>query len=427
MNGPVKYRLRDGGERIANWMKAVRQGAEDAGGHLRMNLFSSGFPPELRASLRAKLDGGLFISGTNSANERLWAGSAGLGGTLWAPHYPVRGIGNPDAFLAGLRTVYHNPDGDGLFTRITVDDSLLDDARQLIDIHLAHPQGGRVQRTSNLLAYAVDRTPDEASAEALVDSWEQVQHAIHAILQVRQKGFVLVLNFCTVSMRWLVRPLVPEPELLTPAETAHYRDFVFAAGDAKNDPHFGMVLGKAVFNGESVMWMSRWCLQEAIGTLQGVRDRLRKIAAAADGAQAEWLNLQADRVAALACLAVNARNCIMYQYTLDIADQPQYGPNQTDYDDNILYDQRALTLRKIAREEIDNIAELIPLARPEVIHFAATGDDESVFMLGPDLPAALRRKLDIMLDHWQDYERLYPATKLHDLEPVPKGNLPPLA
>ena len=71
-------------------------------------------------------------------------------------------------------------------------------------------------------------------------------------------------------MRWLIRPLVPEPEKLTPRETEYYRRRLFSAGRVPDDVRFGYVLGKAVFNGESVTWMARWCLHEAIGRLNRV-------------------------------------------------------------------------------------------------------------------------------------------------------------
>jgi hypothetical protein len=228
-------------------------------------------------------------------------------------------------------------------------------------------------------------------------------------------------------MRWLVRPLVPEPEKLTPAETAHYRNYLFAVESEKDDPHFGYVFGKGVFRGEGVMWMSRWCLQEAIGTLKGAQASAGAIAGQiTDPAAAARMAFYAARIGALACLAATIRNTIMYQYALDIAEQPQYGPNMMDYDDNIICDMRALNLRKIAREEFDNVAELIELIESQpgkVLEHASSPAEESVFMLGPNLLADLKRKLDIMLDHWHDYERMYPTTKVWDFEPTPRANI----
>ncbi len=427
MNGPVKYRTRDGGERLANWMKTLQQGAREAGAEVRFNIYSSGFPPELRASVREKLPSGLFISGANSVGEQMGGASASFGGGLWSFPYPAIGLASPADFLKGLQQVYNNPANDSTRASIGIHSCTLDTARELLDCYFRHPEAGLREHTEAILDAAATFCGNPAHAETIISAWTQIQTAIHATQQIRQKGFGHIFNFCTVSMRWLLRPLVPEPHKLTREESRHYRDFVFSPGDQKDDADFGMVLGKSVFNGESVTWMSRWCLHEAISTLQGVQSRLDRLAKELDAEAAARVSLLAARVGTLACLAANARNCIMYKYALDTASQPLYGPNQTDYDDNIVYDQRALTFRKIAREELDNTAELIRLIESQplpVIEHAANADEESVFLLGPDVVGALRHKLDIMLDHWQDYERLYPATKVHDFEPQPRGNLP---
>lgn len=420
MNGPIKYRLKDGGARVADWFKALQQGAQEAGCRVQFNMFSSGFPPELRASVQEKLPSGLFLSGKNGVGESWGGPGANFGGGLWNAHYPVIGLGSPLAFLKGLQAIFSNPKNLADRATIALGPHDLDTGRALLESARRHSGQGLRKHTEAALDAATAFCGDAGSAEELVEAWSQIDRAIHATQQVRQKGFGLVFNYCTVSMRWLVRPLVPDPAALTSEETAHYRDHVFAAGDGKNNPDFGMVLGKSCFNGESVMWMTRWCLQEAISTLQTVRTNLETLAAKLPAEGATRVRLLATRAGALACLAVNARNCVMYKYALDTAHHQMFGPNQTDYDDNILYDQRALTLRKIAREELDNTAELIDLiekADGPVLDCASSPEEESVFLLGPDLPAALRRKMEIMWDHWQDYERLYPTTKVRDFEP----------
>jgi hypothetical protein len=97
-----------------------------------------------------------------------------------------------------------------------------------------------------------------------------------------------------------------------------------------------------------------------------------------------------------------------------------------DYDDNIIYDQRGVTFRKLARAELENTYELIGClekAKGKGIEHAQKPDEESVFMRDTDLVAALRHKCEVMLNHWQDDERLYPATKVWDFEPPTIGNI----
>jgi len=66
----------------------------------------------------------------------------------------------------------------------------------------------------------------------------------------------------------------------------------------------------------------------------------------------------------------------------------------------------------LAREEIDNTVHLLRLLQstPQpILDLAATPDEETIMRLGPDLPAQLKRKIDLMNAHWQDYDRLFTA------------------
>ena len=424
LNGPLPTRRNDGGARIANWLKALRDGAADAGVEARFSIHSGGFSPELRESTHAKLSPGTFIHGTNPHGERWYVAGANMSAGLWSAFYPALNLASPGSFVAGLQGVYSNPDADTGRATIGMGAADLPLAEKLMAAVVDNPGKGMQHRLQILLTVAEQLTGGAEHAEALAGAWESVERAQHAMGQIRQKGFSTATPFTTVSMRWLTRPLVPNPETLTPEETAHYRDMLFAPGDtAKDDPHFGYVLGKGVFRGESVMWMTRWCAQEAIDTLAGARGTVEGIAAKVeDEALAAGLRLYAARIGAYRCLCATVKNTIMYQYALDIAHEPQFGPNPVDYDDNMIYDHRSATMRKIAREEVDNIAELVALIESQtekVIEHANVPEEESVFMLGTDPVADLRRKMDIMLDHWPDYETLYPTCKVWEPDPSP--------
>lgn len=430
LNGPVSTRLRDGGERIANWLKALKEGAAEGGADVRFSIHSAGFSPELKASTLAKLEPGLFMQGANSRGEGKRVAGANMPSGLWSAFYPALNLGSRAAFVAELQRVYDVPKGEPGRASIGMGATDMRLGEVFIENVIARPGQGVLRRTEILLASAAQVCGSEDPADRLVHVWESVDRAVHAIGQIRQKGFGMALPFCAVSMRWLTRPLVPRPEELTSEETAHYREFLFSPGAAKDNPHFGYVLGKGVFRGESVMWMARWCLQEAIGTLRGAASALDAlIAGVSDTQKAGALRVYGARVRALACLATNARNTIMYQYALDTAGQPMFGPNAMDYDDNMIRDHRSLGMRKIAREELDNTAELIALIEAnddKIIEHADTPEEESVFMLGPDPVADLNRKMDIMWDHWQDYETLYPTCKVWDFDPELRDNSSPL-
>jgi len=429
MNGPTKFRTKDRGTRIAGWLNAVQEGANEAGQSLRLDAHYAGMMTDTAISARKHVKENIYISSRDKNGRSFLNEQANLPGGIWSATYPVPGMSDPLGFIGGLQSIYDGKENGEKRKVIEIGEQDIEQAEIMLNKVINNPGSGLLSRTETSLAVAGEFAGNEKNAEELISVWNLVSKATHCVQQIRQKGFGSVLAFCGVSMRWITRPLVPEPEKLTDEEKTHYRDYLYSPGDTKDDPNFGFVLGKAVFRGESVMWMSRWCLFEAINLLNNAAAKAGEIASEAkDDDAKKRMQLFADRISAYSCLVANAKNTIMYQYALDIKNQPQYGPNQMDYDDNIIYDQRALNFRKVAREELDNITTLVELieAHPEdiILDFARGEDEEeSVFMLGPDIINDLKRKQDIMLDHWQDYENLFPATKVYDFEPEIKGNI----
>ncbi len=428
INGPLRSRGRDGGARIANWLKALKEGAAAAGVDMRLNIHSSGFPPELTAAAQEKCVPGTFVRDGNRHGEAYSGPGAGLSGGLWSLPYPAFGVGGIHGFVSGLQNIYGKPADPKGLASVNVHTDELDVARLALETVVAQPGTGSAALAQQVLAVAERVVGSAQGAEELVSVWQTVDRAGQALRQVRQKGFGQVLAFCGVSMRWLTRPLVPQPELLTPDELRYVTPRIFSTDVERDVRSFGYVLGKGVFNGEAVTWMARWCLQEVYDTLKGAERAAHAIgqAAATPAEGRKRLELLAARIGVYACLVANARNVIMYQYAVDTAGQPQYGPNPMDYDDNMINDQRALTFRKLARAELDNTYDLIDLLEKtdgKVIEHAQVPEEESVFMLDTDLAGALRHKAEVMLNHWQDYERLYPTTKVWDFSPPPVGNI----
>jgi aromatic ring-opening dioxygenase catalytic subunit (LigB family) len=65
---------------------------------------------------------------------------------------------------------------------------------------------------------------------------------------------------------------------------------------------------------------------------------------------------------------------------------------------------------RLARNEIDNamrLRQLLLSAKGPLLDLAPTPAEETIRRLGPDLPAQLKRKMDIMNAHWEDYKRLF--------------------
>jgi hypothetical protein len=426
MNGPVKYRKKDGGARIVNWMKALQDGACESGVEMRICLHYSGMSPETVESAKSKLRPGLFIQWQGVENETWSKTEAGFGGGVWNMCYPIIGSGNPLSFLRKLQDVYCNNDDDATTVGVSFNETDIVFVRKMLEAFMAFPGSSYCHYAQTVSAVAEKMTGNPKLAEELIKVWETMDAAVHALAQIRQKGFGNVLSFVGVSMRWIIRPLVPEPDKLTEVEKDYYLKNMFSTGTDKQNTSFNYVLGKGVFSGSNVTWMARWCLNEAACRFKQAQTQLKKVAdGISDKDLAAEMTLYSERIGVISCFAENIKNCIMYQYALDTAFQPQFGPNLMDYDDNMTLDFRASNLRKIAREELDNTVELVRLLEHScgpLVETADTPGDESVFMLGPDFAGDLKKKMEIMLSHWQDYERLYPTCRVWDFEPELRGN-----
>lgn len=416
-NGPMKYRMRDPGERIAGWLEAMRAGAGDAGCDLRIHVHSFSFPPADTAAIRAKLGERLYLNNTNGKGEPLNGGGASCDGDKVAN--PVAGLCHPLAFIKSLAAL---PTAENRRMRsITCGDHTRDMAHLILDAFLAEPAATGVAWQARIVERVATKLAGAEQTTALVDVWEKVELACHAVRQIRQRGLGLVIPFGLTTARWLVRPLVPQPLLLTDEETAHYRDYLFSTGTPEQDASLCYILGKPVLRGDGVVWMTRWCLHEAINTLTAARGRLAALIPAAPAESRQALALYEARLGVFACLLECARCAILFQHAVSIADQPRFGANPLDFDDNMQFDQRALEMRKLARADLDNTMELIDLlqAHPQgaLIEQSETPQNESVFTFGPNLIEGLRKKMAVTLSHWHDYERLYPTAKVDEFEP----------
>lgn len=416
-NGPMKYRMRDPGERVAGWLEALRAGAAEAGCDLRIHVHSFSFPPADTAAIRARLGERLYLNNANGKGEPLTGGAASCAGDNAAS--PVAGLCHPLAFVKSLAAL--GAAGDRRMRSIGCAPDTCDTARLLLDAYLEEPAGSGIAWQARIIERAAADLAGAENAAALAGVWEKVELACHAVRQIRQRGLGLVIPFGLTTARWLVRPLVPQPLRLTDEETAHYRPYLFSAGTPEQDANLCYILGKPVLRGDGVVWMTRWCLHEAIGTLTAARGRVAALIPSAPVANREALTRYEARLGVFACLLECARCAILYQHAVGIADQPRFGANPLDFDDNIQFDQRALEMRKIARADLDNTMELIDLLqahpRGALIEQSETPDTESVFTFGPDLVGGLRRKMAVTLAHWHDYERLYPTSKVDEFEP----------
>ncbi len=412
-NGPMRSRHLDPGKRVVDWLDALQSGAQDADADVVINLKSFSFAPGEAAAIRARLGKHYFLNNQNGDGDLLIG--AGTGCSELAK--PVVGLFDPESFVQGLQQVFRTKDGTVRMISARDDKGIL--SRSLLEAFSSDPGEGSVH-CARLLHKTAEKMVGADYAETLISVWRMVTTAAGTVRQVRQRGGVSLSTALTTA-RWLNRPLVLDPLGLTDQETADFRPYLFSTGTPEQDANLCYILGKPVFIGSGVVWMTRWCLQDAIDTLLGARKALRPLLDNLSGEMHDEMALYDARIGTFICTLETSKNVVQYQHALDISDQPRFGANPLDFDDNIQYDQRALELRKIARSEVDNCVELIELLdefpTDLLIDSADRPEEETVFIFSPELKENLQHKIQTMLTHWHEYEQRFPTSKVYEFEP----------
>jgi hypothetical protein len=213
-----------------------------------------------------------------------------------------------------------------------------------------------------------------------------------------------------VLTRWINRPFVPFPSELTHAETEFFRPFLLQAKGEEEAGDLVDVQAMDMYQGWGARLLVQNIIQKVDASIGHALALAQRIYDRAGSDQAKW-ELLMQRIRTLQCFVRSAGNAVEYQAGLDRAkaskNAPQADPvlgarSGWDRDD----------LLRIARSEIDNAAELrrlLETAKQPLIDVAPVAREETARRLGPALPEQLKRKIDIMNAHWEDYKRLFTA------------------
>jgi hypothetical protein len=252
----------------------------------------------------------------------------------------------------------------------------------------------------------------EEHAERLLEIWQTIERAADCVRHVRGYGYMSIMLVGAAMMRWVTMPLVPDQSLLSAEDKAMYQRWRVVKNAVEADSYHAL-LGRRGVTGAAAVWMAANSLNEAIVYAQRAAQQTEALAAqVADEGTREDLTVLGYRLRALACGFTTCRNFIQYEEAL-----AQRGPEEQevvrrDHTGTYTINRGGVELRSIARSEVDNAYELARLIEqcPQPV-LATAGDpaEEDSFVFGPEVAAQLRRKAEIMLDRWEDYNDLYPA------------------
>jgi len=411
-NGPARFKTRSMADRVRALLAAMQDGARDAGGELQIRLRQIS-PEEWMIptfadpqGLARQLPRGVAIDNFEAPAGTPFIASAGGSESFGNFYYPVVGIPRPVDVVAALRTAWtsHAPR-----LSLVLPQGCEDLYPRLFSRFISHPALTSVAQAQLISDQALDevgagREDSQASAEDLVAVWQSLSNAAEVASTLK---WCYPFNMGGVHQRWLTRPFVPFPGELSPPEKAYYRKFIFEARSEEQADDLVDNQAMELYKG----WPGRMWITNVFNYVEPQIKTARRHLAdliphlpADRRSSYEQLDLRLQMVL---CLATNARDAVNYQAVLDYIKGRNVTPDMNPPLGTLPSWDRQMIL-EIARDEIDNSAAIIDLLKkqPDLLDTAKTPDQEDIMLLGPDLPAQLKTKMDIMNAHWEDYKRL---------------------
>ncbi len=397
-NGPRHCRNRTVGERLRDYCNSLTRGAQDAGGNLKIRVTSSNFwqneedvlvpmlPPNAHYDNRDQD----FLSITSSL------------GTV----YPASGVVNPLSVLASMeRYNRNNPSQVRIYLRASYDrtnESTYATSKLvelMVDCIENPAQRGYLGRIEKLKEVA-ERWGGPENATALAEAFIEMDRAFSL-----QKAVALRYDGLNggVSLRYINRPLVFKPELLTEDEEQYFLPYVFNTNENEaridyTDRHGGRMYGP-----------HRWNDGALQGALSSALGAARTFESCSEAPEGKWLGEMAVALRIWRSFIRSNNNFYHAQKIrdtyADIIDGPSRIPAKVaDWDG----EPGNLEWNEIMRDEFDNTNELISILENggmALLRLAPDARHEDTFMLGPDLIEQLKTKVKIMRDHWLDVEQ----------------------
>jgi hypothetical protein len=403
-NGSFLFRERKMHQRYHDFFAALQSGARDARpGPLEIDAEWVREPaPELVAT---KLGPGMAVANFEGPNATRYKAVAGFLLDYFYPFYPAQGLPLPVRYLEELELAART-EAPRLFYLIgdRYDTPLYLEIYNQFRKKPATDDASRAQLLRSIAAARVG----EAHAGALVSAWMAL-HRIQRDADILNFGGTL-FYIASVHQRWLTRPWVPFPQELHDNETDYYRPFLFQARSEIRAQDLGDIQGTRQYQGLGGTAVSGNILARMQLDLARARSDLSSISGVTPAVHSE-IELLDKRIQAFSILVDNCRGALEYQYLLDFARDGRLR-RPIEFQEHLTDITEWRAIKDLARREMDNsivLADLLSSTQAVLIETAKTRQDESIRVLGPDLASQLRRKVKIMVSHWEDYERLFDA------------------
>lgn len=402
-NGNSIYKNLPVYERYLTFFNTIQQGAKEVNGSIEIDAeWVNEHNPEYIAGY---LKPGMAVANLEGPNATKYKNTVGFLLDYFNVFYPVVGIPFPMKFLNELQNAKQNP-APRLF--VLIGDRFNKDIYFDVYDRFAEQPTTDYMSKMNLLKEIAENQVGKQNASYLLDIWRNLNEAyIHTRLY-NQGGYWFSNG--SVHQRWLTRPFVPFPEELKPQEKDYYRPFLFQARSEERANSLNEIQSTYFFEGYGGYFLNDRILTHLNGYIHKSRLSLKLILENRTGTSASNLELLDNRLHAFECIVNNCNNAVSYQQFLDVSKSWKLKNRPMERLWHYRDIPERIRLMTVARQEIDNCAVLIDLIQSTdepILHLAPTKDDEDIRILGPDLTDQLKRKIKIMMAHWEDHERLF--------------------
>ncbi len=406
-NGPEYCKTETTGERIQKLMSSMQSGADradqDLDVYLSFSQGSSNFSDEERTDIQARLPEHCYFASTPD-NELLSLDSN------FPFTYPVRGILNVTSFLKNLekidmqkqQTIFINL--RAYYDRANETPVVQDLMFGLLADHLA-----KIQSDDQLAKSQADDQPvsqtlheycrvwaGEKDADILYDAFTE----LNAADRYRRVNLGNLLGvYWGASSRMINRPLVIAPQRLSEEEEAYFLPYIFNVSieEARMD-YIDIHGGRWTTSPDSIKIYVEKIMQVCM-KLESIDKSAPKNEFIQQLAQA--LRIHASMIRSYGNFA--AAQQIRDEHAAEL-NGPIHRPSK---EPTMTGDPDLQKFNSIMRNELDNTEELIDILEAggeKLLCFAKNAAYEDCFLLGPDIVSQLKKKREIMLDHWRDIE-----------------------
>lgn len=387
VTGPSHCSHIDTGERIARMFHVLQEGAREGGGEIRISADGClGGNEGLR--IVTGLGPNMFLQGYKDPSVGLYGKAAD----------PVQGLIRPSRIIASAaRGADESIDRlainfVGSYQQCDKDDQ--QDMKRVLDLVGAclgdlPPKSLREQN---------DRLFDLCRQWAGQDHADAAFEAFDAMEKAEAFPVAPYRTHYWINLRYVNRPLVIRPDLLTAQEESYFLPYVFNPSRSEARLDYADSHGVRIRQAQYV--------RQAIAMQIAAAKKFEALAAAPQG---EWFKRLAM---ALRLRASIFRSCDNFnraqQFREKYHAQLHAEPHVPDKQATNTGEEGNLEWNSIQLDELENAETLLGLLQGgglEQISRSAPGQEENMFRLPNDLVASVKKKIDVMRKHWRDVEQ----------------------